>query len=88
MNTIPNELIPAPKMTVKQVYEFVAKIQAHPQIRKFDTIYPRTPMPGDMIVWTFAEWGVKYETLVIEKFDWDAFNEERIAWEKEIETHA
>lgn len=88
MNTIPHELIPPSKMTLHQVYKFVEKCKTHPKVMGFDVVWTHVPQPGNTIVWTFADWQAKYETIVVEKLDWDTFNGLRVEWEDKIDTNA
>lgn len=62
---IPPELIPASRMTPEQVWEFCDKCQNHPNITQWSTMSRQTLHDGDVITFTFAEWGEVFNTTII-----------------------
>lgn len=79
-NEYPPDMIPAPEMTIPQAKAFIQRCIDHPTINwKGGNI---NWVVGEVITWCI--WGEpKWETLLIEDFNWDEFEDLRVEWEKE-----
>lgn len=81
----PMELIPAPKMTKRQVIAHLGKIQNHPMIHNFRSeINFECIHPGDVIKWYFTDWHESFKTMIVEDdINWEEFEDLRVEWEKD-----
>ncbi len=85
----PPELVPAKKMTLKQIKDHLDRIRNHPKIIYFNNNIPLGACPGDIVNQQFTEWKENFNTLIIDdEIDWGLFEDLRIEWEKKVTINA
>lgn len=80
---MPPQYIPKPEMTKAQVFAHVELCKTH--FDQFDiNVNINSIQVGDSLTWSFLLYNESYNTIVVEDFNWEEFEDLRVEWEKDV----